>query len=242
LAISAGETWPYRRDDRGKLLRYFYGLGIAFLIPIDFVDSLPDYFAVMLAALVLTLAVTLYRICYAMAGAPAHWANFSPVAAVLLCSAAYLPRKAVVLAALGPLVVADFILNAHYHVPLIDTGMFSRYFCFGLIIFLGFSLREKHKYKVLSIFAGTVAGSCLFFVVTNTTTWFASPDYSKSFEGWWQAMTVGHPGYPATLFFFRNTLFSDLFFTALFVATQAVSAISRVRHSDALLPEMHHER
>jgi hypothetical protein len=75
----------------------------------------------MLAALVLTLAVTLYRVCYALAGAPADWANFSPVAAILFCSAAYLSRKAVVLAALGPLVVADLLLNAHYHALFLTT-------------------------------------------------------------------------------------------------------------------------
>jgi hypothetical protein len=196
----------------------------------------------MLPALVLTFAVTLYRVCYALAGAPATWANFSPVAAILLCSAAYLPRKVVILAAFGPLVVADFILNAHYHAPLIDTGMFSRYFCFGLIILVGFALRGQHKHKVLSVLAAAVAGSCLFFVVTNTTTWFSSPDYSKSFVGWWQAMTVGLPGYPPTLFFFRNTLFSDVFFTALFLTTQTVSAKRRARHSDVPLPEMHHQR
>ena len=195
----------------------------------------------MLPAILLTLAATVYRICYALAGAPASWANFSPVTAILLCSAAYLPRKAVLLVALGPLVVADLILNAHYHAPLIDTGMFSRYFCFGLIILLGFGLREKHKYKALSIFAAAAAGSCLFFVVTNTATWFWSPDYFKSFEGWWQALTVGLPGYPPTLFFFRNTFLSDLLFTALFLATQAASAKSPDRHSDAPFRDMHHQ-
>ncbi|HYY27764.1 MAG TPA: DUF6580 family putative transport protein [Chthoniobacterales bacterium] len=193
----------------------------------------------MLPALVLTLVVTLYRVCYALAGAPPDWANFSPVAAILLCSAAYLSRKVVLLAALGPLVVADLLLNAHYHAPLIDTGMFSRYFCFALIILLGFALRRQHKYKALATFAGATAGSCLFFVVTNTTTWLSSPDYSKSFEGWWQALTIGLPGYPPTLFFFRNTLLSDLLFTALFLMTQAASAKWLARHSDAPFPEMH---
>jgi hypothetical protein len=38
----------------------------------------------------------------------------------------------------------------------------------------------------------------------------------KSAAGWWQAMTVGRPEFPPTLFFFRNTLVSDLIFTGLF--------------------------
>jgi len=103
----------------------------------------------MLPALILALAVTLYRVCYAFAGAPADWANFSPLAALLLCSAVYLPRKAVFLAALGPLLVADLILNAHYHVPLIDTGILSRYLCFGLILLLGIVVSKQRQYKVL---------------------------------------------------------------------------------------------
>ncbi len=86
----------------------------------------------MFAALILILAVTLYRVCYAFAGSPSGWANFSPLAAILLCSAAYLPRQFILLIGLGPLLAADLILNVHYGQPLIDTGMFSRYFCFAL--------------------------------------------------------------------------------------------------------------
>ena len=48
------------------------------------------------------------------------------------------------------------------------------------------------------------------------------PDYAKTIPGWWQALTIGVPGFPPTLLFFRNTLLSDLLFTALFVATQAI--------------------
>jgi hypothetical protein len=195
----------------------------------------------MLPALILVFVVTLYRVCYALAGAPADWANFSPVAALLLCSAAYLPRKAVLLAALGPLVVADLILNAHYHVPLIDTGILSRYFCFTLILLLGILVRKQHKYKMLSMFAMTIFGSCLFFLFTNTESWIELPGYTKTLKGWWQAITVGLPGYPSTLLFFRNTVLSDLLFTALFLATQAISAKSRSPVRQAESPQIHHQ-
>ncbi len=68
----------------------------------------------MFAALILILAVTLYRVCYAFGGSPSGWANFSPLAAILLCSAAYLPRQFILLIGLGPLLAADLILNVHY--------------------------------------------------------------------------------------------------------------------------------
>ncbi len=181
----------------------------------------------MLAALILIIAVTLYRVCYALAGSPAAWSNFSPLAAVLLCSAAYLPRKYILLAGLGPLLLADLFLNAHYHVPLFDTGTLARYFTFGLILLLGYFVRKQQQYKLLFLFGATLAGSVLFFLITNTATWISIPDYAKTFPGWWQALTVGVPGFPPTLLFFRNSLFSDLFFTALFVITKAVFSKSR---------------
>ena len=190
----------------------------------------------MLAALILIIAVTLYRVCYALAGSPGSWANFSPLAAILLCSAAYLPRKYILLASLGPLLVADLLLNGHYHEPLIDTGMVSRYFCFGLILLLGYAVRKQQQYKVLFLFGSTIAGSCLFYLVTNTATWISTVDYAKTLAGWWQALTIGEPGFPPTLLFFRNTIFSDLFFTALFVITQAIFYKSRSRIAEVAPP------
>jgi hypothetical protein len=199
---------------------------IHFSIRIDFVEPLPDYFTVMLAALILILAVTLYRVCYAFAGSPSAWANFSPLAAILLCSAAYLPRQFILLIGLGPLLAADLILNVHYHQPLVDAGMFSRYFCFGMILLLGGLVRRQHSHKLLFLFASTLIGSTLFYLVTNTSAWISTPTYLKTLPGWWQALTTGEPGFPPTLLFFRNTLLSDLFFTALFVITQSRSWIA----------------
>jgi hypothetical protein len=218
------------------LLFLLLNLVIDFSIRIDFVEPLPDYFAVMLAALILIFAVTLYRVCYAFAGSPGAWANFSPLAAILLCSAAYLPRKFILLASVGPLLVADLLLNAHYHEPLLDTGMVSRYFCFGLILLLGYAVRKQQQYKVLFLFGSTIAGSCLFYLVTNTTSWISTADYAKTLAGWWQALTIGEPGFPPTLLFFRNTLVSDLFFTALFVTTQTIFHQSRSRIAEAAPP------
>ncbi len=190
----------------------------------------------MLAALILIIAVTSYRVYYAWAGSPDAWANFSPVAAILLCSAAYLPRKFIVLAGLGPLIVADLLLNAHYREPLIDPGMLSRYFCYGLILLLGYAVRKQHSRKVFFLFGATIVGSCLFYLITNTATWAATADYSKTMAGWWQALTVGEPGFPPTLVFFRNTVVSDLFFTALFVITQLIFAHSPSRIAEATPP------
>jgi hypothetical protein len=175
----------------------------------------------MFAALILILAVTLYRVSYALAGSPGAWANFSPLAAILLCSAAYLPRPFILLAGLGPVLAADLILNAHYHQPLIEPGMLARYFCFGLLLLLGGLVRRQHSHKVLFLFGSTLVGSALFYFITNTASWISNTAYAQTLPGWWQALTTGVPGFSPTLFFFRNTLLSDLFFTVLFVITEA---------------------
>jgi hypothetical protein len=48
--------------------------------------------------------------------------------------------------------------------------------------------------------------------------------YVKTAAGWWQAITVGRPEFPPTLFFFRNTLLSDLLFTGIFAQVMEYAA------------------
>jgi hypothetical protein len=193
----------------------------------------------MLPALLLIFAATLYRVGYAVAGAPAEWANFSPLASLLLCGAAYWPRPYALLLGAGPVVVADLLLNLHYHAPLIDTGIFSRYFSFGLILFLGFQVKKQRYHKMLFLFLSAFASSFLFYLITNTGAWVTMPDYPKTPAGWWQALTVGLPAFPSTISFFRNTVFSDLFFTVLFVVAQAIKLdTSRARVTEAAPSEV----
>jgi hypothetical protein len=63
---------------------------------------------------------------------------------------------------------------------------------------------------------GSLAASASFYLLSNTCSWWLDPFYAKSGAGWWQALTVGHPEYPPTWWFFRNTLLGDLGFTGLF--------------------------
>ncbi|MGA8659594.1 MAG: DUF6580 family putative transport protein [Chthoniobacterales bacterium] len=193
----------------------------------------------MVQALVLTLGAILYRLLYAFAGSPAEWGNFSPMAAVVLCSGAFLSRKAAFLVPVVALLVSDIILNAHYHVPLLDTRMIPGYFSFGLILLLGLWISKQQSHKTLLLFGCSILSSLIFYVLTNTIDWLVDPPfpvpvqhYPITFAGWAQALTVGHPGMQPTILFLRNTLISDLLFTALFVATQAVC-----RRSPGHVPE-----
>lgn len=187
----------------------------------------------MLPALLLIFSAVFYRVGYAFVGAPVEWANFSPLAAILLCGPIYLPSKTALFFGAASILAADLILNAHYHAPLIDTGMLFRCLSFGLILLLGFWIKQQRYNNMLFLVASTLAGSFLFYLITNTGAWMTTADYPKTFPGWWQALTFGLPGFPSTLFFFRNSVFSDLFFTVLFVVAQTIFSTSRARITEA---------
>ena len=104
---------------------------------------------------------------------------------------------------------------------LLTWEIVPRYLALGLISGLGFLLRGK--VRTLGLLAGSVAGSLIFYVVTNTGSWLGQPAYAKTFAGWLQALTVGEPGFPSTFWFYRHTLLSDLFFTLLFAGCLAFS-------------------
>ena len=67
----------------------------------------------------------------------------------------------------------------------------------------------------------------LFYLVTNTASWASDAGYAHDAAGWWQAVTVGHPEFYPTLFFFRNTLLSDLLFTAGFAVAMEYALLRK---------------
>jgi hypothetical protein len=68
------------------------------------------------------------------------------------------------------------------------------------------------------ILPAVLGGSFFFYLTTNTASWLYEPGYAKTATGWLQALTTGLPGYAPTWTFYRNTLVSDLLFTAIFLA------------------------
>jgi hypothetical protein len=174
------------------------------------------------AAIVLLLVVILYRIFFGIVGSAdfSGLANFSPIAAVALCGAAYLPRRLAVVLPLVALLVSDAVLNVvHYHLPLLSFEIVPRYLALAIISGIGMTLRGRAR--LWPLLGASFAGSLIFFVITNTGSWIAAPEYAKTFAGWIQALTTGIPGYPPTWWFYRQTLMGDLFFTAIFAGLMA---------------------
>lgn len=144
--------------------------------------------------------------------------NFAPLMALTFCGAVYFRHRRLWLVPFAALLLSDLYLD-HYHAVNYHEGwmwqsVVVRALCFALALPLGLSVAKKKSW--VNLFSGSLAASILFYLVTNTDAWVRDPLYVKSAAGWWQAMTIGHPEYLPTLFFFRNTFVSDLLFTGIF--------------------------
>jgi hypothetical protein len=125
---------------------------------------------------------------------------------------------------LGVLVGMDVILNVfYYHVSVFTPETLVKPLGFVVVVGLGklFSARSGW-FKLLG---GGLLGAILFYLITNTASWFSDSGYAKTLAGWIQALTVGRPEFhPTTWEFFRNTLLSSGLFTTLFVAAAKLTA------------------
>lgn len=166
--------------------------------------------------------------------------NFAPLMALTFCGAIYFRDKRLWLVPFVALTLSDLYLD-HYYASTFGEewkwpSVAIRALCFALALPLG-RLVAEHK-NWLNLFSGALAGSVIFYLVTNTDAWLRDPYYVKSAAGWWQALTVGRPQFPPTLFFFRNTLVSDLLFTGLFALAMEFAALRR--GSESLLTRRVH--
>lgn len=159
--------------------------------------------------------------------------NFSPLMALTFCAAVYFRNRWLWLIPFVALSASDLYLD-HYHAVNFGYswnvgGMIVRTLCFAAALALGWMVSRRKNW--LTLLAGCVGGSLLFYFATNTASFLGDAFYVKSMAGWWQAMTIGHPEFPPTLLFFRNTLVSDLLFTAVFALSMEWAALRAGRPS-----------
>jgi hypothetical protein len=180
----------------------------------------------MIPAFLLILSAVAYRIVTGLF-APSNaigWLNFAPLAAIALCAAAYFPAKYKFSVPMIALLLSDVVLNIHYGFSFLSPFVLSHYIGFALVGCLGLLLQKRASWKTL--LPGSIVASLIFYGITNSVSWLYDPGYAKNFAGWVQALTVGLPAYGATptWMFFRNSLVSDLFFTAIFVLLMRVQS------------------
>jgi hypothetical protein len=173
----------------------------------------------MIPAVLLLIAAVIYRLATGLLiQSGTTWlSNFAPFAALALCAAAYFPARLKFSLPLVALFISDVILNSYYSAPLFTPLMLCRYLALAVVGCIGLALQNRASVKTLV--PASIAGSTVFYVITNAFAWLSDPGYVKNFGGLIQALTVGLPQYSTTpsWMFFRNSILSDLFFTLLFV-------------------------
>jgi hypothetical protein len=161
--------------------------------------------------------------------------NFSAAYALAFCAGVYFSKRISWWLPMVVLLATDLALNCYYQHKYPEADVWSganlanlafNYAGYGVLIFLG--RRFKPQSSFLSLLSGSLLGAILFYLITNTASWFFNPfqnvEYTKTLAGWIVALTKGISGWPSTLEFFRNTLLGTGFFTALFVAGEKLTA------------------
>ena len=161
--------------------------------------------------------------------------NFSVVYAFAFCAGVFFPKKIVWWLPFATILATDLGLNFYYQYkgytvwdgPDLANLAFN-YAAYAVLIWLGSGFKPKDS--LVKLVGGGLLGAILFYVITNTASWFFNPfhnpEYTKTIAGWIVALTKGVNGWPSTWEFFRNTLLSAGLFTALFAAAHKLTAES----------------
>ncbi|MFH1405279.1 MAG: DUF6580 family putative transport protein [Patescibacteria group bacterium] len=165
------------------------------------------------AWLILAIAILFVVFGFAMRLLP-HPPNFTPIGAIALFGALYLPRKFALVIPLGAMLVSDAIIG-FYSWPI----MLAVYAGFAAMVGIGLLVR-KHK-RFSTVLGGTIAGSLTFFLITNFAVWAFGSLYAPTLSGLVQCYYMALP-------FLRNTLAGDLFYVGVLVgAVELVFLLGR---------------
>lgn len=159
--------------------------------------------------------------------------NFSAVCALAFCAGIYFPGRMAWWVPMATFLGTDMALNLYYkYVHNIDTFnpatlvfLAANYAVYPVLIWMGRKFTPKASF--VTLLGGGILGAILFFLVTNTVSWFfnpfGNPEYTKDLAGWIRALSVGTSGYPPTWEFFINSLTSGGLFTGLFAGAMKLS-------------------
>lgn len=134
-----------------------------------------------------------------------HAPNFAPIGAMALFGGARLNKKYALIIPLAVMIVSDYFIG--FYSWQIMASVYGSFLIYGL---LGLVVRKNGSW--LKIGGATLAGSVLFFLITNGAVWAFGSMYPHTFGGLIACYAAGLP-------FWRNTLLGDIFFTAVFFGT-----------------------
>ncbi|HNE28731.1 MAG TPA: hypothetical protein PKL15_14990 [Saprospiraceae bacterium] len=147
---------------------------------------------------------------------PPH--NFSPIAAIGLFGAAVFSRRWLALAVpfaalfLSDLVINNLLYSQFYNGFAWFTSVWI-YLAFAGVMAIGRLTLGRHI-AVATVVGASVAGSLLFFLLTNFSVWLESGMYPKTGAGLMSCYIAGLP-------FLQNTLLGDLFFSGVLFGAYA---------------------
>jgi hypothetical protein len=160
-----------------------------------------------IAIVILVLAGVAYRLF-------PHPPNFAPVAAISLFSGFYF-RKYFILIPIAVMLISDIFIGLY------DWRLMAAvYVSFILVSLIGILMRKNKS--VMSLVGCSLAGSILFFVLTNFAVWAFSPWYHHSSQGLMQCYAMAIP-------FFKNTLAGDLFYASVIFGCYEIMAQPKER-------------
>jgi len=126
--------------------------------------------------------------------------NFAPIAAIALFGGTFFAdRRLAFLIPLLAMLLSDIFLGLH------STLLFV-YGAFALIVLIGMKLGKN--LNPLRLTGAALAGSTLFFIITNFGVWLISAYYPLTPAGLIACYTAAIP-------FFHYTILGDLFYTAV---------------------------
>lgn len=137
-----------------------------------------------------------------------HPPNVTPIAAMALFGGAYFAdRRIAFLVPLAAMYLSDLALGFFVY----DFGWFHGFMPFvyaGFVatVFLGMLIRRT--ITPLAVGGAALAGSVMFFIITNFGVWLAGNIYPKTLPGLLSC-------YVAAIPFFRNALMGNAFYTLL---------------------------
>ncbi len=139
-----------------------------------------------------------------------HEPNFTPLGAIALFAGAYFVNRTwALLVPLAALFLSDFALQIGFWLGWREfegfyTIMPAVYLGIALMVGMGYWLKDQVNVK--NVFGASIAGGLVFFILTNFAVWLAWMPYT--WEGLVQCYAQAIP-------FFRNTLVSNLLYSAL---------------------------
>jgi hypothetical protein len=170
------------------------------------------------------IAVLLVALIFAARLLP-HAANFTPVAAVGLFAGVYLRSRWAPLIPLAGLFLSDIFIGGYGM-----RGMTVVYGAFLITFFIGklmarggaFAGMGKFVRKFARLFAGTILGAVLFFIITNNVFLYTPALYTHDFAGMMASYVAGIP-------FFRSQIMGDLFYSGLLFGAYEIARVWSAR-------------